>query len=124
MGKKGEIKADIKKWHGIIKESKNSNWCKCIYTVSYNGAPANVDIRNVKFNDDGTYIFGKGISLTDEETDTTVDILLEKGYGTMEKISEAMKARNSMFKDGDSIFDDDYDPEEKPSKLVIDLPED
>ena len=124
MGKKGEIKADIKEWIGPVKESKNSNWCKYVLKVSYNDAPANLDIRNVKFNDDGTYIFGKGVSFTDEEADTAVDILLEKGYGTMEKISEAMKARNSMFKDGDSIFDDDYDPEEKPSKLVIDLPED
>ena len=123
MAKKGEFKTDIKEWIAPVKESANSNWTKYVVKVSYNDGPANIDIRNVKFNDDGSFIFGKGISLADEEADATVDVLLKKGYGTLEAIEEALRERNSMFKDGDNIFDDDYE-DNSPSKLVVDLPDD
>ena len=123
MTKKGEFKTKVNKWIAPVKESDNSNWTKYVYKAAVNDGPANINIRNVKFNDDGSFIFGKGITLADEETDATVDVLLKEGYGTLEAIESALRERYSMFKDGDNIFDDDYE-DETPSKLVVDLPDD
>lgn len=94
-----ELKAEVKEWIGSVKESNNSDWAKYVLKVSYNDKPAHTDIRNVRFNPDGTQSFGKGISLSDEETDTMVDLLLEKGYGTLNKLEEAVRNRRSIFED-------------------------
>ena len=110
-----ELKCEITELIGPVKENPKNNWCKYILKVSYNDKPANVDIRNVKFNEDGSQTFGKGISLTDEECDTMVDMLVEKGYGSTDKLEDAVKRKKSIF--GGSIFDDDED--DNSSKLVI-----
>jgi len=121
MGKK-EFKVDIKEWIGPVKEGKNTNWCKYVLKVSYNDAPANLDIRNVKFNEDGTHMFGKGISLTNEETDVLVDTLLDCGYGTLDKISSTAKARNALFVGGDTLFEeDDKDDWDDKGRLIVRL---
>lgn len=103
---KKEFKADVKEWIGPVKESKNNNWCKYVLKVSYNDRPANIDIRNVKFNEDGEHIFGKGISLTDEETDALVDTLVEKGYGSTNVLEESLSKKKSIFTKG-KIFNED-----------------
>ena len=122
MGKK-EFTAEVKGDPSIIKESKNSNWCKVLCEVSYNGGPTNIDIRNVKFNEDGTQMFGKGISMTKEETDIATDILLEKGFGTLDKINEIAKKRNSIFAGAENILEDDDDEDEfdEMGRLVVRL---
>ncbi len=96
---------DIKEWMGVVKESKNSNWCKYVYKVTYNERPASIDVRNVKFNEDGTMMFGKGISLTDEECDNMMDILLDNDYGSTTAIERALQRRNQIF--GNEKFDED-----------------
>ena len=128
-----ELKCEITELIGPVKENPKNNWCKYILKVSYNDKPANVDIRNIKFNEDGSQTFGKGISLnikfnedgsqtfgkgislTDEECDTMVDMLVEKGYGSTDKLEDAVKRKKSIF--GGSIFDDEED--DNSSKLVI-----
>lgn len=106
---KKEFKADVKEWIGPVKESKNNNWCKYVLRVSYNDKPANIDIRNVKFEEDGSHTFGKGISLTDEEVDTLVDTLVEKGYGTTETLEKSLEKKKSIFTKS-KIFDDGEGP--------------
>lgn len=95
MNKKPLV-SDIKEIFGTVKESPNSDWAKLIYRVSYNDRPAGVDIRNVKVNPDGTYNYGKGISLTNEETDAATELLVEKGFGRTEVLTEALKKRNIL----------------------------
>lgn len=99
------LTCDVKEWLGVIKESKNSNWCKYVYKVAYNDRPAGIDVRNIQFKEDGTNMFGKGISLTDEECDTMVDILIENGYGSTTSLEKAIKNRNQIF-DNDAFNDD------------------
>ena len=113
-----EFTAEVKEWVGPVKESKTNNWCKYVAKVSYNNKPANIDIRNVKFNPDGSHLFGKGISLTDEECDTMVDILLEKGYGTRDAIEKALKKKDAVFGDTVNIFVDDDEEEEEYLKII------
>lgn len=108
-----EFSAEIKEWIAPVKENNNSNWCKYIIRASYNNKPANIDIRNIKFDSSGQHLFGKGISLTDEECDTVVDILLGIGYGTTESLKKAVKKRESVYI---NTFDDD---EYKDNKVKV-----
>ena len=94
---------EVKDWMGVVKESKNSNWTKYVYKVAYNDKPAGVDIRNVQFKEDGSVVFHKGISLTDEECDNVVDILISNGYGTTTAIEKELDKRNQVF--GNEVFD-------------------
>ena len=96
---------DIKEWLGVVKESKNSNWCKQVYRVAYNDRPAGIDIRNIQFKEDGSIMFSRGISLTDEECDAVVDILVEHGYGSNVALEKEIAKRNQIF-DND-VFNDD-----------------
>ena len=104
MKEKKPLTCDIKEWMGVVKESKNSNWCKYVYKVAYNDRPAGIDIRNIQFKEDGTTMFGKGVTLTDEECDNVVDILINSGYGSTTAIEEALKKRNQIF--DNSAFDE------------------
>lgn len=94
---KKEFKSDIKEIVKIFKEGKNNNWAKAIIKVSYNDKPVTVDIRNIQFKDDDSIMLGKGITLSDEEADSVVDALLDKGYGTKEEIEKASIKRKQMF---------------------------
>lgn len=98
------LTCEVKDWMGVVKESKNSNWCKYVYKVAYNERPAGIDIRNVQFKEDGSNVFGKGITLTDEECDTVVDILIEHGYGSTTAIENALTKRNAVY--GNEMFED------------------
>lgn len=99
------LTCDVKEWLGVVKESKNSNWCKYVYKVAYNDRPAGIDIRNIQFKENGGNMYGKGISLTDEECDTVVDILIDNGYGSTTAIERALHNRNKIF--DNSQFEDD-----------------
>ena len=94
---------EVKDWMGVVKESKNSNWTKYVYKVAYNDRPTGVDIRNVQFKEDGSIVFSKGITLTDEECDNVVDILIANGYGTTTAIEQALDKRNQVY--GNETFD-------------------
>lgn len=87
-----EIDSEVEEWYGFVKESPNSNWTKAIYRVRYNDKKK-IDIRNVKHNEDGTKMFGKGISLSDEEANSTTEILVENGFGDTDKLKELLDKR-------------------------------
>lgn len=118
--KSKEFKSEITELVGPIKENPKNNWCKYILKVSYNDKPANIDIRNIKFNEDGTHTFGKGITLTDEECDVMVDMLVDRGYGSTDKLEEAVKKKKSIY--GGDFFENDED--DTNGKLVIKLGKD
>lgn len=108
MASSKEFKSEVKELIAPIKENKNSNWCKYIARIAYNSKPANIDIRNIKFEEDGSTFLGKGISLTDEECDSVVDILVERGYGSTSKLKNSLNKRESVFgKNASKLFDDD-----------------
>lgn len=103
-----EFTAEVEELIAPIKEGPNSNWCKYVARISYNGKPPNIDIRNIKFEEDGNHFFGKGISLTDEECDTLVDILLDRGYGSIDHLETSLDKRKEIFggdEDSGSCYD-------------------
>lgn len=91
MAKK-EFDYEVTSELGVISGNENS-WYKGIKTVSWDGRPAKVDIRDWNGNPDAKYKMGKGISLTDEEVDNLVYILLKNGYGVTEQIDEILANR-------------------------------
>ena len=86
--------------------------------------PITVDIRMVNKTND---FIGKGISLSDEECDKLVDILLDRGYGSIDKIKEVlvknMRRTNTEIKsieDCEELIDCTYIDDE--GYTVIDIP--
>lgn len=121
MKKSKELEFEVLELIGPIKENKNSNWCKYIARISYNNKPANIDLRNIQFKEDGTYFLGKGISLTDEECDVTVDTLLERGYGTIDQLEYCLNKRKSIFA-GDFFTKEEIEEDRKKrEKLKVKL---
>lgn len=97
----------IDEYIGSIKESDKHDWTKAVMRVKWGENPVSLDIRNVNMAQNRV---GKGISLSNEEADKLVDILLDNGYGTMEDIERALKKKRSFFTITDeieSILDED-----------------
>lgn len=69
-----EVRFEIIKHIGVIsrRDRGGEPWTKEINKVSWNNAPAKVDIR--EWNEDHT-IMSRGITLTEEETATLTEIL-------------------------------------------------
>ena len=78
-----------------ISEAENSNWGKFIVKASMDDKPATIDIRNIKLGD--KKIIGKGVSLTDAETDAMVNALISRGYGSPKVLEKEMKRRKKMY---------------------------
>jgi hypothetical protein len=91
---KEDIKFHIEEIIGTLKESDKHDWAKSIIRIKWGDAAPTVDIRNFNFN---TNIAGKGISLSDEETEELVNILVEKDYGSMDILKKAVKRKMSRF---------------------------
>lgn len=89
-----EFKYDIKEIIAPLKESDKHDWIKAVSRISWNDGPSNIDIRNINMVNNK---IGKGISITDEEADKLVDILLNEGFGSVEEIEKALK-RKQCFK--------------------------
>lgn len=87
----------IEKVLGTISESKSSNWGKFIIRARINDNPYTIDIRNLKINDDGTFTLGKGIALSNKDTDKLVELLVHLGYGDSEKISSLIDGREEYY---------------------------
>lgn len=122
MAKK-EFKSEIVEHIDNLKEY-NSNYTKSVLRMIWGDNPITMDIRMV--NNDKNFV-GKGISLTDEECDKLVDILLDRGYGSIDKIKEVlvknMRRTNPEVKsidDCEEIIDCTYEDEE--GYTVIDIP--
>lgn len=84
MAKK-EFKSEVVEHIAILKEGER--YQKEVLRMIWNDNPITVDIRSV---DKQNNFVGKGISLSDEECDKLVDILLDRGYGSIDKIKEVL----------------------------------
>lgn len=103
----------------VLKES--DKYSKEVVRMRWFDNPVTVDIRVV--NKSNNFI-GKGISLTDEECDKLVDILLDRGYGSIEKIKEVlvknMRRTNTDINSVEDVIDCTYVDDE--GYTVIDTP--
>lgn len=97
---------NIEEYIGSIKESTTHDWAKAILRISWNDNPSTIDIRNVNMSQKR---IGKGISLSNEEVDKLVSILLDNDYGTIDDLERALKRKRSFFKVEDSYDDTDDD---------------
>ena len=119
MANKKEFKHEVIERIDTLKET--NNYSKEVLRMIWGDNPITVDIRVV--NKSNNFI-GKGISLTDEECDKLVDILLDRGYGSVEKIKEVlvknMRRTNTDIKSVDDVIDCTYVDED--GKTVIEIP--
>ena len=119
MANKKEFKSEVIERIDTLKET--NNYSKEVLRMIWGDNPVTVDIRVV--NKSNNFI-GKGISLTDEECDKLVDILLDRGYGSIEKIKEVlvknMRRTNTDINSVDDIIDCTYVDDE--GYTVIDIP--
>lgn len=84
MAKK-EFKSEVIERVATLKEG--NSYSKEVLRMIWGDNPITMDIRMVNRMND---FIGKGISLSDEECDMLVDILLDRGYGSIEKIKEVL----------------------------------
>lgn len=96
MAKKSKdtIKYSIEEFIAPLKESDKNDWVKGVARIKWEDNPTTLDIRNINLASMSAY---RGISLSDEEADTLVKILLDNGYGSVDEIMEALERRKSMF---------------------------
>ena len=117
MAKK-EFKSEVIERIDTLKET--NNYSKEVLRMIWGDNPVTVDIRVV--NKSNNFI-GKGISLTDEECDKLVDILLDRGYGSIEKIKEVlvknMRRTNTDVNSVEDVIDCTYVDDE--GYTVIDI---
>lgn len=121
MSNKKEFKHEVIERIDTLKES--NNYSKEVLRMIWGDNPVTVDIRMVNKTND---FIGKGISLSDEECDKLVDILLDRGYGSIEKIKEVlvknMRRTNTEIKsieDCEELIDAVY--EDDDGYTVIDI---
>ena len=121
MAKK-EFKSEIVQHIAVLKESER--YQKEVLRMIWNDNPVTVDIRSV---DKQNNFVGKGISLSDEECDKLVDILLDRGYGSVDKIKEVlvknMRRTNTeikSFEDCEEFIDCIY--EDSEGNTIVDVP--
>lgn len=102
-----DFKYEVKEFIAPLKESDKHDWVKAVTRISWNDGPANLDIRNMNVAQNR---IGKGISITDEEAEVLTGILLDEGFGSVEKIEEAL-TRKKCFKltldEANTCFSDD-----------------
>ena len=108
------FKFEIVEFIGTLKESDRHDWCKSIARISWNDDPATLDIRNMNLSD---HRIGKGISLTDEEADKLINILLENDYGTLELLEQAVTKKRNRF----TISKDTNTHHDIDDKYMIDI---
>ena len=106
----------------VLKES--DKYSKEVVRMRWFDNPITMDIRMVNKTND---FIGKGVSLSDEECDMLVDILLDRGYGSIEKIKEVlvknMRRTNTeikSFEDCEDVIDCTYIDDE--GYTVVDIP--
>lgn len=95
---------EIEEFYGSLKEGASSNWCKAVLRMKWGDHPTSLDIRSINMADKK---IGKGISLSNEEADKLVHILLNEGFGSIEEVEEAIRNRRKTF--FNDIADDDDD---------------
>lgn len=120
MAKK-EFKSEVIERVATLKEG--NSYSKEVLRMIWGDNAITMDIRMVNKTND---FIGKGISLSDEECDILVDILLDRGYGSIEKIKETlvknMRRTNTeikSFEDCEDVIDCVYVDDE--GYTVIDI---
>lgn len=93
--------------------NEKEGWSKSVVRIAWGENPVTIDVRNMNLT---SKRMGKGISLSDEEADRLVDILLEKDYGSMEALEKALIKKRKRFTINvpENIFDEN-------EKLDIDI---
>ena len=82
----------------ISKAEKETGWDKYVVRARFVDKPSTIDIRRIKVNENEEVTsIGKGIALTNEEADTTVDILVKLGYGTNEVLENEITRRKALY---------------------------
>lgn len=121
MAKK-EFKSEVIEKVATLKEG--NSYSKEVLRMIWGDNPVTMDIRMVNKTND---FIGKGISLSDDECDKLVDILLDRGYGSIDKIKEVlvknMRRTNTeikSFEDCEESIDCTYIDDE--GYTVIDIP--
>ena len=121
MSKK-EFKREVIERVATLKET--NSYSKEVLRMIWGDNPVTMDIRMVNKTND---FIGKGISLSDDECDKLVDILLDRGYGSIDKIKEVlvknMRRTNTeikSFEDCEESIDCTYIDDE--GYTVIDIP--
>ena len=84
MSKK-EFKSEVIERVATLKET--NGYKKEVIRMIWGDNDITMDIRMVNKSND---FIGKGISLSDEECDKLVDVLLDRGYGSIDKIKEVL----------------------------------
>lgn len=118
MAKKDDFTFKVEDFFGSVKESDHHDWTKAVLRITWGDSPTTVDIRNVNM---GQNRMGKGISLTNEEVDKLVDILLPYDYGTLSALEDALAKRKNLFMIQDAI-ENMFDEEENEDKSELDGP--
>lgn len=119
--KDGEVMCEIVDGFDFILE-EGQNTSTNLRKVSWNGRDPKTDIRKWSYQD-GTERAMRGITLSDEGTNELASVLVEQGYGDINRIINAIKARESYDGSLDDIniaeeesYDDGsedyYDPRE------------
>lgn len=92
--KSDEFTYSIEQYIAPIKESDSNDWVKGVARIKWGDNPTTIDIRNMNLANDTVY---RGVSLSDEEADNLVKILLDEGYGNLDDIIDTVKTRKSRF---------------------------
>ena len=85
MSNKKDFDNEVIEHITVLKEGEK--YTKEIIRMRWFDNPITMDIRMVNKSND---FIGKGISLSDEECDKLVDTLLDRGYGSIDKIKEVL----------------------------------
>lgn len=117
-----EFKSEVIEKVATLKEG--NSYSKEVLRMIWGDNPITMDIRMVNKTND---FIGKGISLSDEECDMLVDVLLDRGYGSIDKIKEVlvknMRRTNTdikSFEDCEESIECSYIDDE--GYTVIDVP--
>lgn len=94
MARKTEFTSEIIEFMGSLKENASSDWCKAVARIAWNDNPSTIDVRNMNMSKN---IIGKGISLSDEDADRLVNLLVEHDYGSTEVLEAAVRRRTSRY---------------------------
>lgn len=122
MSNKKDFDNEVIEHIAVLKEGEK--YTKEIIRMRWFDNPITTDIRMV--NKSNNFV-GKGISLSDEECDKLVDILLDRGYGSVDKIKEVlvknMRRTNTeikSFEDCEEFIDCIY--EDSEGNTIVDVP--
>lgn len=102
MAKK-EFKFNIEEIIEVLSEREKNDWAKVVSKITWNDGMPQIDIRNMNLanmESKGTngILFGKGITLTDEEVENLIRALLREGYLDDSEVLSIVSERNDIFK--------------------------